>query len=266
MTFQFRTKGGILKKIVFLSIFIFISLGLDSASIRRFGHVKKFYKDITEMTIELCVEHNAPPAVILAIAGLESGYNQGYVAQITGNILSLGANKNETSLPALYLPRDKKSKKIIFDQNEYKKIDPSSLVWKKRPHSKKKDYRPKIYRGSKNHLTFFNNNPQERLKAYQQNIEDFICKWLNVNYKKKVFADARKYLDKMVERNGKEVLFNETLNNKFIEMIGGHPHSFNHFKNWPKKVKWIMNNAHLLQLVIDIHQNKMSFEEAWEKY
>jgi len=67
--------------------FIIIYIQFFTNAIRRFSHVKEFYAEITEMVIELSLKHNTPPAVILAIAGLESGYGNGYVSQITGNIL-----------------------------------------------------------------------------------------------------------------------------------------------------------------------------------
>ena len=73
-------------------------------SFRKYIHVESFYSDISLDSIEIGVKNNIPPAAMMAIAGLESGYGSGYVAQITGNILSLGAFKGDKELPRLYLP------------------------------------------------------------------------------------------------------------------------------------------------------------------
>jgi len=46
-------------------------------------------------------------------------------------------------------------------------------------------------------------------------------------------------------------------------MLGGKPRSFNTNKEWVTKVKWIMNNAKLIELCKNIYYQKMTFEEAW---
>ncbi len=55
---------------------------------------KKFIKPLKK-TIELTRKLIMPPAAILAIAGVESGFGRGYVASISGNILSQGTNKGK---------------------------------------------------------------------------------------------------------------------------------------------------------------------------
>lgn len=252
-----------MKRIFFIIIYIQFFTNVNAKSIRRFSHVKEFYAEITEMVIELSLKHNTPPAVILAIAGLESGYGNGYVSQITGNILSLGANPTDIQLPALYLPRVSSSQKIIFDKNDIQKYNANELNWKLRPPSKKKDYRPANIAGSKNNLTYLNHNKEARYLAHQNNIKDFLTIWLNREYPFEIFADARIYLDNIVRKNGKNILFNEQLNNQLIEMLGGKPRSFNTNKEWVTKVKWIMNNAKLIELCKNIYYQKMTFEEAW---
>jgi hypothetical protein len=52
-------------------------------------------------------------------------------------------------------------------------------------------------------------------------------------------------------------------NIKFIERVGGHPNSFNYRDSWPKKAKLIMKKVGLVELIDDIYNKKMSFEEAW---
>jgi len=237
--------------------------GLRCGSIRRFSHVKSFYKDIAETTIELAVKYNTPPAVIFAMAGLESGYGEGYIAQITGNILSLGANKGETRLPPLNLPILLETGNILFDKKVISKYHDDELEWKMRPGSLKKDYRPQTCRGTENNLAYFKYHPKKRKAARKQNIEDFMSKWLNVRYKFPVFAETRHYLDSMVKEYGKEVLFSPELNMSFIKRIGGKPGSFNYRKEWLEKVIWIMENAELVQLTRSMYYDKLSFEEAW---
>ena len=249
-------------------LILIIVLGLQysclrSGSIRRFSHVKSFYKDIAETTIELAVKYNTPPAVILAMAGLESGYGEGYIAQITGNILSLGANKGDTKLPSLNLPNVITTQAIIYDEDEISQYAEDELEWKLRPASLKKDYRPESFSGSIENLGYFNRHPEERTIAQAKNIEDFMNKWLNTRYKFPVFADTRHYLDSMVKEYGEVVLFSPELNLRFIERIGGKPGSFNYRKTWLDKVIWIMENADFVQLTRSMYYDGLSFEEAW---
>jgi hypothetical protein len=55
------------------------------------------------------------------------------------------------------------------------------------------------------------------------------------------------------------------VNKQFIDKIGGIKNSFNYRKSWPKKVKQVMQKAGLVELVNDIENKHMSFDEAWEK-
>jgi hypothetical protein len=249
---------------VLILLISFIILNANELSLRKYPHVKKFYEEIAPIAIEVGKKYNIPPASIMAIASVESGYGRGYVAQITGNILSLGANKGEIQLPALYLPYSKKDKKILFDSNVIKKHKKDDLSWKLREKSLKKDYRPAKYRGSKKNLEYFKYNEEEKLKAYKENITDFASKWINKNSKFKAFKEARIYLDKLVKQKGKQVLFEKETNLAFIDMIGGRPNSFNYRKSWPKKVKYVLKRAGLVQLCKDLN-NKIPFEKAWIK-
>ena len=139
-----------------LLIFVsFLILNANEYSLRKYLHVKEFYKDTLPIALKIGYKYNIPPASILAIASVESGYGSGYVAQITGNILSLGANKNDTSLPPLYLPYSKKDKKILFDSKEIQKHKKEELIWKRRAKSYKKDYRPKNLRGKEKNFEYF---------------------------------------------------------------------------------------------------------------
>ncbi|MCW8895176.1 MAG: glucosaminidase domain-containing protein [Sulfurimonas sp.] len=246
-----------------LLAFSLTNLYSNEFSFRKYQHVKSFYSDISSDTIEVGLKHKIPPAAIMAIAGLESGYGSGYVAQITGNILSLGAFKGDRELPALYLPYSKSSKSILFDENKIKKRSKNDLLWKQRPKSLKRDYRPEQYAGSTRNLALLKYDKKLKEKACKACLNDFATRWIKSNSKVKVFRDARIWLDKEVSSKGLKVLFNEQTNKKFIEMIGGHPHSFNYRKTWPKKAKLIMSRAGLVKLSTDIYINKMSFNTAW---
>lgn len=252
-------------KLILLSMLMFSASTLFSNefTFRKYSHVKNFYKVNTIEAMTVANKYKLPPAALLAIAGLESGYGRGYVAQITGNILSLGAFKSDKELPRLYLPYSKSKKSVIFDPNVIRKHTKTDLVWKQRPKSLKRDYRPAPYAGTTKKL---------ELLAYDKNLKhnsrmacynDFATRWIVKNSKIKVFKEARIWLDKLVNKHGKKVLFSEDVNMQFISKIGGHPHSFNYRKTWPKKAKLIMKKVGLIKLTNDMQFKAMSFENSW---
>ena len=248
--------------VFFLLSSAFASQYNDNFRYRKYIHVKEFYKSIAKDALELGLRHNIPPAAVLAIAGVESGYGRGYVARISGNILSLGTGKGEHELPALYLPYVKKTNETIFLPNEIKKYKKDSLVWKKRPKSLKKDYRDSSVAGSDKNLDFFYRYPDKFAKAKRKNIEDFTSKWINKKSNIPVFKESKKWLEKEIMKKGKEVLFSASLNKDFIDSIGGKKLSFNYRKTWPIKVKAVMKNAGLVELMKDMKNNK-SFDQSW---
>ncbi len=234
---------------------------------RKYIHVEKFYKRIASSAVELGMKYNVPPAAILAIAGLESGYGRGYVAQITGNILSLGAGKGVSELPALFLPVHLPSKKVLFDTTEVHSYKKNEIKWKQRPPSLKKDYRPQVIAGTKKNLAFFKNdsNYPENLKAANHNcIKDFVTVWISLGHGSPVFKEARAFMDKLVKEKGKEILLKKDIAIKFINLIGGRPRSFNFRESWPKKVAIIMNKTGLNELSNKMYKDKkLSFDEVW---
>lgn len=241
----------------------FTSLYSSEYSFRKYQHVKSFYSEISSDAIDVGIKYKLPPAAILAIAGLESGYGSGYVAQITGNILSLGAFKGDKELPGLYLPYSKSSKSVLFDAKEIKKRSIDDLSWTKRPKSLKRDYRPDVYAGTTANLELLLYDKKLKDKACKACLNDFATRWIKSSSKVKAFRDARLWLDKEVSDNGIDVLFDIRTNNRFIEMIGGRPHSFNYRETWPKKAKLIMRRAGLVKLTTDMYINKMNFKNAW---
>jgi len=237
----------------------------DQLSFRKYQHVKAFYEEITPTVLEVSEKYQLPAAAILAIAGLESGYGSGYVSQVTGNILSLGAFSSDKELPPLYLPYSSALKKVVFDPVIIKQQGDADLKWKQRPKSLKRDYRPSPYAGTTKNLELLSYNKKMKSKARKANLEDFATRWIVVTSKVDAFRGARLWLDKIVLKNGTSGLYNKAINNDFIGKIGGHPRSFNHRETWPKKVKLIMRKAGLVTLVNDIKNNGLSFNEAWKK-
>lgn len=231
-------------------------------SYRKYAHVKIFYEDLIKDTVKLGLEYNIPPAAILAIASVESGYGRGYVASISGNILSLGANKNEKALPSLYLPNIIEPYKIIYNKNEIRKYKKSELRYKQREKSLKKDYRPLDIVGSTKYLDFFDNNQIEKHKANMKNIKDFCTKWISLSNSHIVFKNAKVYLEEEVKKHGKEILFSKEVNENFIKSIGGKKNSFNYRKSWSKKVIQVLTKTGLINLSSQINKNK-AFEESW---
>jgi hypothetical protein len=251
---------------ILLIPFIFISIFYaEDFKLRKYNNVKKFYQAIAKDVVYLSIQYKTPPATILAIAGLESGYGSGYVAQITGNILSLGAGKTEKKLPALNLPycNNDKNKTALFDPKDQQ--DCKILVWEKRPKSLKKDYRPKTIAGTNNNLEFFKYSPKLYRQAQLNNIKDFLTKWINKDHKYQPFKQSRLWLDKKISQNGINTLFELETNLEFIRQIGGKQNSFNYRKSWLTKVEYILNNTGLVELCKDIYYHNKNFQKAWDK-
>ncbi len=255
-----------IKRLLFSIILLFIATSLYSSSysFRKYQHVREFYSNIYQDTIDIGIKNNLPPAAVMAIAGLESGYGRGYVSKITGNILSLGAFKGDAELPSLYLPYSKSQKKVLFDPKEILRHSKTDLVYKQRPKSLKRDYRPSKYAGSTKKLEFLLYNHNSKKQAIKACLNDFVTRWISTSSNIKSFRDAKVYLNRQVEINGLKVLFEKKLNEKFIDMIGGHKNSFNYRKTWPKKVKLIMKKTGLIELVREIYINKKDFNTAWD--
>jgi len=254
-----------LNNIRYIVLSILFGIGsLHANSYRKYPHVKKFYKEITPIALEVAQKYELPAASILAIAGLESGYGRGYVCQITGNIMSLGAFKSDPELPALTLPYSKSQKKILFDENEIVKFSKKDLIFKKRKKSLKKDYRPTPFAGTCKNLTLLKYNKQLKHNAHKACLNDFATKWISTESNIKTFRDAKIWLKSLIMKKNNDILFSMKVNKAFIEKIGGIKNSFNYRKSWPKKVKTIMVNVGLIELVNDMQNGNMNFEQAWE--
>jgi len=233
-----------------------------SYKLRKYSNVTNFYRRIAKPATRLCLDNNVPPAAILAIAGLESGWNQGYVGRITGNILSLGAVGDNYELPALYLPRSKSTGKLIFDSLEIIKYDSSELSWELRPASLKKDYRPASIAGTPYQLAYFKYHPAEKARAQISNMNDFVRYFISRKSRISVYRAARHKMDSLVAAHGKDVLLEKSTVLMFVNQIGGRPNSFNFRETWPKKLEYIIRNAGLVELTKQLKDNE-EFKEVW---
>jgi hypothetical protein len=257
-----------MKNLVLL-FFVFSLLSLTTSSVaqtsyklRKYGHVKKFYKSISKKATELCLKNNIPPAALLAITGLESGWDSGYIGQITGNILSLGLRRGDIELPALRLPRLIKTKKIVFDSLEILNYSENELKWENRPESLKKDYRPKQIAGTTYQLAYFKHHTKEKTVAQIANINDFVTVFIGRKSRIKAYRTAREKMDSLVKKNGKKILLQQQTAIDFVNEIGGKPNSYNFRETWPKKVIYIIKNAGLAKLTSNLHAG-FYFEESW---
>ncbi len=260
-----------MKNILF-SYLIICFLGITSASIaqsnyslRKYPHVKSFYKGISKKATELCLKNNIPPAALLAITGLESGWDSGYIGQITGNILSLGLRKGDIELPALRLPRLRTTNKILFDSLAILKYADPELKWENRPESLKKDYRPKHIAGTPYQLAYFKYHQKEKTAAQIANINDFVTVFIGRNSRLKAYRTARQKMDDLVAIHGKQILLKEQTAIDFVHEIGGKPNSYNFRETWPKKVIYIIKKAGLSQLTTHLFEGK-EFESGWDQH
>lgn len=232
---------------------------------RKYGHVKKLYKRLALPVTELCVKHKIPPAAVLSIISLESGWGNGYIGKITGNFMSLNASsrRNDIRLPGLTMPKNKKTGRIIIRTTKLNNTPKENIIWQKRPSSLKKDYRPKKIAGTKENLDYFLLHPNELTKANLENVNDFATKFIAYTSGIRAYRQARKMLDLEIEKHGISILFDEELNRKFIYAIGGKPSSFNSRATWPKKVNNILKHVGAVSLTNDLYINKLSFSKAW---
>lgn len=232
-------------------------------TLRKYDHVREFFSRISGPATLLCVKNNVPPAAVLGMAALESGWNRGYVGRITGNIMSLGARHNDPALPALRLPRLKSTGEILFDSLEIIKYSPGELVWEDRPPSLKKDYRPKPIAGTPYQLAYFKYHQPEKANAEVMNINDFLTVFISHNSRIAAYRQARHLMDSLVGVHGKQVLFEQHTVELFIFSIGGKPNSFNYRITWPGKVLSIVKGAGLTELTKKLYTDNKQFNEVW---
>lgn len=232
-------------------------------SLRKYSNVTRFYRQIAKPATALSMKNNVPPAVILAIAGLESGWNQGYIGRISGNILSLGTRGGDTELPPLKIARLVATGKILFDSLVISKYAAKEIIWEARPPSLKKDYRPKPFAGKPHNLAYFKYHPKEKARAQIKNINDFVTIFISRKSRIKAYRKGRNLMDSLVRIHGKEILLEDTTAAKFIHEIGGKLNSFNFRKTWPKKVLNIIDKSGLSELTSEFYLNNAEFKDVW---
>lgn len=230
---------------------------------RKYNHVAKLYQRLALPVTELCIQHKVPPAAVLSIISLESGWGQGYIGRITGNFLSLNAVGSDAELPALRMPKNITTNKTILDKKKLAKVPEPNIIWEDRPPSLKKDYRPDSIAGTSDQLDYLINHPLKMTEANLKNVEDFVSRFISHTSRIKAYNEARTLLDEQVATHGIEILFDDNLNKQFIYTIGGRPNSFNFRETWPKKVMSIYRNTGINKLVKDLYLNKKTFNEAW---
>ena len=230
---------------------------------RKYSHVTKLYQRLYKPVVEMCMRYEVPPAAIMSIISLESGWGRGYVGQITGNFMSLNATKSSVALPALYLPKHLPTGKILYDIEKANKYPAKDIRWEKRPSSLKKDYRPKGLAGTKENLTYFDQNPKALTEANLRNVKDFVSRFISKNSKIKAYREARELLDNAIAKSGNTVLFDVQLNEQFIKTIGGRPNSFNYRTTWPSKALSIMYGVGAVELSHQLYIENKAFAEVW---
>jgi len=262
---------SILKTTIYLSTIFIIGCTLSTNAqyakkyrYRKYSHVKSFYQRLSKPVTDLCITHRVPPGIVLSILALESGWGQGYVGQITGNFLSLNAIKKEAELPALKMPKNKKTKKYIINTQELINTPEELIVWQKRPASLKKDYRPEHIAGTKTNLDYFLTHPHELTSANLDNVRDFVTRFISSKSSIRAYREARALLDKAIAKKGIEVLFDDELNRKFVYTIGGKPNSYNFRATWPVKVLNIYKNVGANVLAEQLYIQHLDFKEAWQ--
>lgn len=239
-----------------------IKSNVEAFTYRKYDHVSRFYEKLSVNATEVCLKNNIPPAALLAIAGLESGWNKGYISRITGNILSLGAKKSDIELPSLTIARLIETNELLFDSLEILKYNKNDIIWETRPSSLKKDYRPAKWAGTPYNLAYFKYHPEAKAQAHKKNMEEFVTTFISRESGLKAYRDSRAQMDKLVEEYGKEILLEEQTAIDFVNGIGGKKNSYNYRKSWPKKVIQIIKRAGLTSLTNDIYKGK-TFKESW---
>lgn len=213
--------------------------------------------------IDLCLTHKVPPAAIIAMMGVESGWGYAANATITGNYLGTNTLSKEYRLPAVTFHKHITTGKYIFSKADLLKYHPKEITTIKKPASLKKDYRPEKIRGTNKDLGYFQKNPTELTEANIHNAKDFVFKSISENSSIKSYKEARLLLDKAVDKYGEKILFDKKFNIKFLQTIGGRPSSFNTHKRWPGDITRTLIQTGLVELCYEMQYGNKEFEESW---
>jgi hypothetical protein len=204
--------------------------------------IASFIRDITPIITRESLKSGAPPAAILAIACLESGYGSGYIANISGNILSLNAKPEETVLPPLTVFVYKNQ--IIFNKEKLKEVLSvgKPLEIRLRPASLKKDYRMEGLAGSSTHLDYFVQHPQQKYLAWEKNIQDFLYDRIHPQGKNEAYIETYHFCQKIKNSKSLDKLLSDSSAIEFLYLIGGKPFSFNSRQEWRTKTEKMISS------------------------
>ncbi len=237
--------------VIFLAIVrLFPSPKPTEPDLRRFPRVIEFYRELTPIAVGESIRTGVPASAIMAIAGHESGFGRGYVAQVSGNILSLGARGSEVVLPSLTVLENSGGKILLeFDRTAQQGSIPSGYGWVKKPPSYKKDYRPPGICGTDGDFDYFIENPAERLAAWKKNVRDFAEGRIKEDSPIKAYRRAYQFAQKLKNSHHRNYVLSEQAAMDFIRLVGGYSRSFNSNPEWPDKVISVLKRAHLSEIV-----------------
>jgi len=198
----------------------------------KYPQVQLFFEHFTPIVLQEALLNGIPPAAVLAIAALESGYDTGYVANVSGNILSLNARQKDPMLPPLHVPVQGKS--VIVDQQKLKALLASGtpVDYEVRPPSLKKDYRPAPYAGTTAHLDYFQIHPEEKYNAWSENVQDLVYGRLSPDSRIPAYVETRQFCDQIKESRSLNQLLASSSAIQFLAKIGGKPLSYNVRPSW----------------------------------
>lgn len=244
---QLETVNIVQKERLLSSWDIFLSkLQERSSNYWKIPKVHNFYRDLTPIVLEQSLNTGTPPGAVLAIASLESGYGTGYIASVSGNILSLNARKDEPLLPPLTVPVTEDGDVIIHNSQikemlaTGKKLDVSN-----RPPSLKKDYRPHNIAGTDDYLDYFLINPQDKFQAWEQNVIDLVFGRIKKESTVPAYRDTYNFVNKIKKSKSLKKLFSNKSAKTYLSTIGGKPHSYNIRKSWVTKCQLIIDKIEM---------------------
>ena len=270
-TLAFTTSSISRKKCALIALGIFFGLVVLSVTtirllfppkptgpdLRRFPWVMEFYRELTPIAVEEAMRTGIPAPAIMAIAGHESGFGRGYVARVSGNILSLGARGSDVVLPPLTVLENGRGEILLeFDRTTRQQSIPSGYRWVKKPPSYKKDYRPPGICGTDGGFDYFIKNPAERLAAWRKNVRDFAEGRINEDSPVEAYRRAYQFARKMKNSHSRSYVFSERRAMEFIRLVGGHPQSFNSNPEWPDRVISLLRRAHLSEIAEDYYHGR----------
>ena len=234
---------------------------------RKLPEIAFFYKHISVDVIKAAVSTNIPPAAILAIIGFESRYGKNYISKITGNITGVRAVERENMMPPVKLPSLRYNYNVFLNVKEISNYKKNEVKWVQYPPTYLRDYRPIPIRGTTLKLDYFKYRPFLEKKARIQSVLDFGNIALSRNSEYKAMKETREWLDDLVAKNGKQIIFEPAVTYAFIDKISGKQNkdTYSEFyrPDWSKRVKQLVDKTGFISFSKDLYYKRYTFEEAW---